>query len=361
MQTERGNPGGDEDQRPGPVVDFSVAAYTGALLVGGGPAVPREVADRAVAELTAFAREAEQHVRRLTGLGEGHQIREATVVDRQGWVRAAAAGLDSLTSRAMANTAKTANQGQARRGPAGQLLAGSAGVQTGLALAFLGTKVLGQYEPFGEDGHGRLLLVAPNIVQAERALDVPSDEFRLWVCLHECTHRLQFTAVDWLTEYFVDEVGRFIAGVDDTAANTLAKLPDVIRNAKQGPLGVFEALQSPRQREAFDRLIALSTLLEGHADYVMDAVGPDIVPSVETIRRRFTERRKGGGVLDRLLRSLLGVDAKIKQYEQGGAFARHVVDRVGMTGFNAVWRSPNTLPSRAELAEPDAWLRRVHR
>ncbi|MQA62712.1 MAG: coenzyme F420 biosynthesis-associated protein [Actinophytocola sp.] len=360
MQTERPSPGEGEAQHPGQVVDFSVAAYTGALLVGGGPAVPREVADQAVAELTVFAREAEQHVRGLTGLGEGHEIREATVVDRQGWVRAAAAGLDSLTGRAMADAAK---QGQSRRNPAGQLLAGSAGVQTGLALAFLGSKVLGQYDPFCDDDHGRLLLVAPNIVQAERALGVRSEEFRLWVCLHESTHRLQFTAVDWLSEYFVDEVGRFIAGGDDTAANALAKLPDVIRNAKQGlggPLGVFEALQSPRQREAFDRLIALSTLLEGHADYVMDAVGPEIVPSVETIRRKFTERRKGGGVLDRLLRSLLGVDAKIKQYEQGGAFARHVVDRVGMTGFNAIWRSPNTLPSRAELAEPDAWLRRVH-
>jgi coenzyme F420 biosynthesis associated uncharacterized protein len=108
------------------------------------------------------------------------------------------------------------------------------------------------------------------------------------------------------------------------------------------------------------RLIALSTLLEGHADHVMDAVGPQVVPSVAVIRSRFAERRKGGGLLDRLLRSLLGVEAKVRQYAEGSAFTRQVVDAVGMDGFNAVWTSAETLPSRAEIADPPAWLRRVH-
>jgi coenzyme F420 biosynthesis associated uncharacterized protein len=109
-----------------------------------------------------------------------------------------------------------------------------------------------------------------------------------------------------------------------------------------------------------DNLLALSTLLEGHADHVMDAVGPQVVPSVAVIRRRFAERRKGGGLLDRVLRSLLGVEAKVRQYAEGSAFTREVVDSVGMTGFNAVWSSPDTLPTRAEIADPALWLRRVH-
>lgn len=338
---------------PRPLVDWSLAAATASLLVGGGPAVPRDVAAQAVAELAEFAAPAEGHVREVTGLGKHLPLLPATVVDRRGWVRSAAAGLDALTSKGL-------TRGGA--GPLGPVLAGTAGVQTGLALAFLGSKILGQYDPFGDDD-GKLLLVAPNIVQAEQALDVPSQDFRLWVCLHESTHRLQFTAVTWLRDYFSDEVGRFISSIDDTAAGTLSRLPDVIREAKgglPGPLGLIEALQSPQQRTAFDRLIALSTLLEGHADYVMDAVGPDVVPSVATIRQRFTDRRKGGGLLDRLLRSLLGIDAKIQQYERGAAFTRHVIDEVGMDGFNAVWTSPNTLPSRAEIGEPEHWLRRVH-
>ncbi len=127
-----------------------------------------------------------------------------------------------------------------------------------------------------------------------------------------------------------------------------------------GPIGLVEMLQSPQQRAVFDRLIALSTLLEGHADHVMDAVGPTVVPTVATIRARFTARRRGGGMLDRILRTLLGVDAKVKQYAAGAAFTRYVVDEVGMTGFNRVWESAETVPLRAEIGDPAAWVRRVH-
>ena len=92
----------------------------------------------------------------------------------------------------------------------------------------------------------------------------------------------------------------------------------------------------------------------------MDEVGPGVVPSVTTIRARFGERRRGGGLVDRLLRALLGVEAKVRQYEQGRVFVDAVVRRVGMDGFNAVWTSPDTLPRRAEITEPDAWIARVH-
>lgn len=345
------------EQPPPALVDWGVAASTAGMFVGSGPSVPREEAEQVVAELGKLARVAEQHVRELTGMGAGLPIPEATVLDRRGWVQAAASGLDALTTRALASAAASSSK---LKLPGKQTLARGAGVQTGLALAFLGSKVLGQYEPFG-GGQGRLLLVAPNVVQAERAMKVPADEFRLWVCLHECTHRLQFTSVGWLSDYFVDEVGRFISSIDDTAANLMNRLPAVIREVRaSGSLGLVEALQSPAQREAFNRLLALSTLLEGHADFVMDAVGPEVVPSVVSIRRKFTERRKGGGVLDRLLRALLGVDAKIRQYEQGGAFARKVHAEAGMDGLNAVWRSPNTLPTRAEITDPEAWLRRIN-
>jgi coenzyme F420 biosynthesis associated uncharacterized protein len=255
-------------------------------------------------------------------------------------------------------------------GPLGGVLAGTAGVQAGMVLAFLSSRVLGQYDPFSGDGHtGRLLLVAPNIVAAQRALSVPAADFRLWVCLHECTHRLQFTAVPWLRDHFAGQVGRLLSSIDDSALDAVGRLPEVLRTARErlrsqdrplGPLTLIELFQTDEQRRLLDGLIALSTLLEGHADHVMDAVGPRVVPSVETIRSRFAERRKGGGLLDRLLRTLLGVEAKVRQYAEGSAFTKHVVDAVGMAGFNAVWTSPETLPSRAEITDPARWLRRVH-
>lgn len=342
------------------VIDWSLAASTGAFLVRGGPAVSRDEAHLAVRELRELTTDAEAHVRELTGLGAGLPLLPAEVVDRPGWVRSAAAGLDALTGRALKALPTNA---------LGPLLAGTAGVQTGVVLAFLASRVLGQYDPFGgPNGDGRLLLVAPNVVTAQQALDVPGRDFRMWVCLHESTHRLQFTAVGWLKDYFADEVERLVGGLtagdEDGVSELLSRIPDALREARRsradGVVALGQLLRSPQQRAVFDRLLALSTLLEGHADYVMDAVGPSVVPSVSVIRARFTERRKGGSLLDRILRSLLGVDAKIRQYAQGAAFTRHVVGRVGMDGFNAVWTSPNTLPTRAEIADPDSWIRRVH-
>ena len=346
-----------ERETTGAAVDWRLAAATGAAIVRGGPTVPRAEADTAVRDLRELTIDAEAHVRELTGLGAGRPLLPGTVVDRPGWVRSAASGLDALTSDAFAES------GDGRNGRLGQVLAGGAGVQTGLVLAFLAPRVLGQYDPFGgPEGQGRLLLVAPNVVTAEHAMKVAPRDFRMWVCLHECTHRLQFTAVDWLRDYFAGEVGKLVGGLaeGENFGAVLRRLPDVLRDRGTDSLGLADLVQSPAQREVFDRLLALSTLLEGHADHVMDAVGPAVVPSVATIRSRFTQRRKGGGVLDRLLRGLLGVDAKVRQYAQGARFTEHVVDRVGMAGFNRVWTSPETLPSRAEIAEPADWVRRVH-
>jgi coenzyme F420 biosynthesis associated uncharacterized protein len=230
-------------------------------------------------------------------------------------------------------------------------------------VAYLGGRVLGQYDPFGgPEGDGRLLLVAPNVHAAQQALDVSSYDFGLWVCLHEATHRLQFTAVPWLR--LVLRRGGVAAAVAHRRRRpSLDRLPELfrtLRESKGDSLAVVELLQGPEQRAVLDKLLALTTLLEGHADHVMDAVGPEVVPTVETIRARFTIRRRGGGLVDRVLRALLGVEAKVRQYAVGSAFTKHVVLAVGMDGFNKVWESPDMVPTRAELAKPGDWLRRVH-
>jgi len=128
----------------------------------------------------------------------------------------------------------------------------------------------------------------------------------------------------------------------------------------EGVLGILRAIQSEPQRKALDQLLVLGTLLEGHADHVMDAVGPAVVPSVTTIRRRFNERREHKQPpLQRVLRTLLGFDAKISQYTRGKAFVDHVVAGVGMARFNTVWSSPETLPLPSEIDEPQRWIDRV--
>jgi len=335
-------------------VDWELARRTAERLVPAGPTVTRDEATELVARLRADATTAEGHVREVTGLGHGLPLLPADVVDRPAWAAAALHGMAALTSGArMPDVGKAARAVTAR----------TAGLQLGGVIAYLGGRVLGQYDPFGgPEGEGRLLLVAPNVHAAQQALDVPSADFGLWVCLHEATHRLQFTAVPWLRSYFSDEVGRLLS-LTGEARPSLDRLPELFRTLKESKgdsLAVVELLQGPEQRAVLDRLLALTTLLEGHADHVMDAVGPEVVPTVETIRARFTIRRRGGGLVDRVLRALLGVEAKVRQYAVGSAFTKHVVLAAGMDGFNKVWESPETVPTRAELADPGAWLRRVH-
>ncbi|WP_020496166.1 zinc-dependent metalloprotease [Sciscionella marina] len=339
-------------------VDWERASSVGSRLARGGPVIPRAEAEAAVAELRAVSPVAEQHVRELTGLGEGLPLLEAEVVDRSGWVVSAISGLRSLTDGVIS----------AEESPLLPVLAGTSGAQAGAVLALLSGRVLGQFDPFAPGG-GKLLLVAPNVVAAERAMDVDPSDFRMWVCLHESTHRLQFTAVDWLAEYFSEQVRGLIGGLEETANAGPGRLLEIGRDAvgalrsgtlQGGAIGLFELLQTPEQRAVLHRLLAVSTLLEGHADYVMDAVGPTVVPSVERIRNRFTARRSGGGLFDRVLRAALGIDAKLRQYAEGAAFTRAVIEEVGMAGFNAVWTSPETLPTREEIADPVAWRKRVH-
>ena len=358
MDTEQTHP--DAATRPGGAVstqglpvNWALAKGTAARLMPPGPRTDPSVAAELVARLRSDAADAEGYVRETTGLGAGLPLLPADVVDRPAWATAALDGMRALTAGAqLPQTPKIARA----------VTGTTAGAQVGALLSYLGARVLGQYDPFGgPDGAGRLILVAPNIYAAQQALDVESEDFALWVCLHEATHRLQFTAVPWLRDHFADQVGSLLSIREPDAAR-LAKLPEAIRSMRGAggdPLALVELLQGPEQRAVLDRLLALTTLLEGHADHVMDAVGPQVVPSVATIRERFTARRRGGGLIDRLLRTLLGVEAKMRQYAVGAAFVRHVEGEIGMAGLNRVWESPDTLPSRAELDEPREWLRRV--
>jgi coenzyme F420 biosynthesis associated uncharacterized protein len=235
-------------------------------------------------------------------------------------------------------------------------------------LAFVASGILGQYDPFAGAKEGCLLLVYPNIIAVERQLQVAPSDFRLWVCLHEVTHRVQFTANPWLSEYMSQALGLLTRDVGEDIGQVVNRLADFVRNRgagqpdanSSGILGLVRAIQSEPQRQALDQLLVLGTLLEGHADHVMDAVGPVVVPSVATIRRRFDERRhRKQPPLQRLLRALLGLDAKLSQYTRGKAFVDHVVGKVGMERFNAIWSGPDTLPLPAEIEDPQRWIDRV--
>jgi len=344
-----------------PMIDWAFAVKVGSTMAGDGPVVTAGEAADCVAQLREDARRSSPLVREFTSLHAAERTAPVLVVDRAGWVQANA---DSFAQIMQPVVTKLFD----RKGSPGRLTqaVGSrvAGAEIGALLGFMGNKVLGQFDPFHEapGEHGRLLLVAPNIVHVERELDVDSDDFRLWVCLHEETHRVQFTAVEWMRDYLSGELAAFVDAVPSDPAqmvtDLLARVADIVMGRSQGSL--LDLVGSPEQKAVLDRMTGVMSLLEGHADVVMDGVGPEVIPTVAEIRTRFTKRRKGVGGLDRILRRLLGLDQKMAQYRDGAIFVRQTVDAVGMEGFNAVWTGPEQLPSKAEILDPKQWLDRVH-
>jgi uncharacterized protein (DUF2342 family) len=324
----------DTSQSP---VDWEFAKQAGARIVPAGPKVTPDEAAGVVASIRAAAFRAQQPVAETARLQAPGEAPAPLVVDRPTWISLNA---DSMSAMVDPVFAQIIGRRKQPASPAVAAVGGKVtGGEAGALLAFMASKVLGQYD-LAPGGTPRLLLVAPNVVHVERELGVEPDDFRLWVCMHEETHRVQFTAVPWLRDHMVERARSLAAEM----APDPEKLQDIIsRLSKQLP-----------------EMTAVMSLLEGHADVVMDEVGPQVIPSVAQIRARFNERRKGVGAFDRLLRRLLGLEAKMRQYRDGAVFVRAVVDRVGVDGFNQVWTSPDTLPLPREIEDPSAWVARVH-
>ena len=370
------------------MIDWELAISTGVRFARQGPNVSLADARAVVAELRALTAVVQQPVRDVTGLVSQGAVGPVAVVDRPGWIRANVGGfrvvLEPLADRLAERG--TAVPGSGVLGSVGSRVTG---VQAGLILAYLSSRVLGQYELFlppgdgiagangtgprnatapSSNGHaagvGRLTLVAPNIVLVERELSVEPHDFRRWVCLHEETHRVQFTSVPWLRGYVQGMMTEFLLASEmdpGAIADRLRAAAGAVTSAVRGGDGqsLVEAIQTPAQRELLDKLTAVMTLVEGHGDYVMDAVGPQVVPSVADIREKFEQRRGSTGRVEQVIRRILGIDLKMKQYAEGARFVKTVVKEAGMAHFNKVWTGPETLPTRAELASPNDWLARV--
>lgn len=342
-------------------IDWDVAKRRAAALVRPGPAVQRPEAEALVTSLRTSAQRAPAIVGEVTGLHEAAITASALptyVVDRPGWASANVAMFADMLGDSLPTSEAW---GSARM----------AGEELGVMLSLLATRVLGQFDPFTPlpDGPGRLLVVAPNVLQLERELHLDPADFHLWVCLHEQTHAVQFSAAPWLPEHLRGAMTSLTTSISEVgeAARRLRAMLEAIPRALTGEAAdatsggaLMGAVLNPDEQRQLERILAVMSLLEGHADVVMDEAGPQVVPSVARIRRAFEARRGGQGLIDVLLRRLLGLDAKLAQYREGAAFVRGVLGQVGHSGLNAVWSGPDALPVAEEIADPAAWVRRVH-
>ena len=376
-------------QRSG-LIHWPSAARIAARTAPPGPTPEPEQLRTAVASIRGHAEASVDHVHAISGLAAARGLDDApvVVVDRAGWSRANTATFELLLEPALSEL-RRARADRLDRGMNAELIqsvaARAAAAEAGGLMAYLSTKVLGQYDPYAgmvsEDAArrfpgGRLMVVAPNVLQIERELNVDPDDFRLWVCLHEQTHRVQFAAAPWLREQMIrdmreltvslsgdaDAFGRRLSAVGSSAGAAVKRMRRGRGQEAQDSdslLGPLSAALDEREREMLERTTAVMSLLEGHANWVMDGVDSSIVSSVKTIRRRFERRADLRGPLDRAVRRLLGLEAKAAQYVQGQRFVTEVVEAVGRDGFNRVWLGSQNLPSAREIRHPQEWVDRV--
>lgn len=344
------------------LVDFSTAARVGGVVARRDPMEHRFGRWRLEEDFSELVPIAEARVSELTGL-ESPGTARVRVVGREEWVEANTRSFDRLLSPAAARLGE-----RVLSSPMLPLSRQASGVQLGFVLGWLSARVLGQYdllvlEDEHPDDQDVVIFVGPNIVQVERRYGFPPREFRLWLALHELAHRAQFTGVPWLRAHFLGLVERVVGDLQPDPVVLLEAASRLVRSVRSGeaPLaggGLVGLLATPDQVQALREVQALMSVLEGHGDVVMERAAVDEVPSAERFGRTLALRRRSNG-LGRLLGSVLGLDAKLRQYETGERFLRAIEAKAGASAFERLWASPANLPSLDELAAPEQWVARV--
>jgi coenzyme F420 biosynthesis associated uncharacterized protein len=314
------------------------------------------------ADFSEATTRAETLVIEATGLRPATGSAGAHVVDRAGWVRANLSSFRRLLEPAL----EQLDSGNLR-GPLAGAARGATGAQLGLILGWMATRVLGQYDLLlaeGEQSGGVVSYVGPNIVALERRHGFPAKQFRLWIALHEVTHRCQFTGVPWLRPHFLSLVDRAMSGMTPDPrrfAEALRRAAAAVR-AGRNPLedaGMLGLVAPPEQLEVIGRIQSMMSLLEGHGDVTMDRAGAGAVPDAPWFSRVLRERRQRASLPARLLQQLVGIDAKMRQYEQGERFIRAVEASGGPALLARVWEAPEMLPTMDEIRQPETWVARV--
>jgi coenzyme F420 biosynthesis associated uncharacterized protein len=342
------------------MIDWIVAERIATFVAGSGDASPPTV------DLAPLAAESEARVVAYTGLHPVRPLPEPEGIDRREWVKSNIGSMRALLDPVLARAGS--NLGPLR--PAVQIGMGLVlSTEVGVVLGYLGQRVLGQYElvlldEAVEDRPPRLLFVLPNLGQAVRSFDADEKEFMTWVTLHEVTHAVQFAGVPWLHAHVAGLVRELLSSAEvriETPRKlripSVEEIRKLVGTLRKGDL--VSVVTTKAERDTLDRVQAVMAVIEGHAEHVMDAVAPDLVPSLPRLRQGIDRRRRSQSGLSRLLNRLLGLDMKMRQYEQGKSFCDAVVKEGGVAALHHVFSGPEALPTLRELNDPHAWLERT--
>jgi coenzyme F420 biosynthesis associated uncharacterized protein len=346
-------------------VDWQLARRVAVRAAGREPFAESYLAQSLQRDFDEATAEAEELVAQATGLRSLAGPARARVTDRGAWVDANVGSfqrlLRPLTDKLEGRTGNLT----------GAVASRVAGVEVGMLLGWMSARVLGQYdmlvvdEPELADDQDVVYYVGPNVLALEKRFAFPPKEFRLWLALHEVTHRAQFTGVPWLREHYLDLVRQTLDSVDPDPRQLIdifTRLLEELRKGKDALAdgGIASVFASPQQRATLDKIGGLMSLLEGHGDITMDRAGAGRVPSAPRFARVLRERRANSTPIARVLQRVIGLEAKINQYAQGERFIEEV-ERLGggPAALEPVWRGASWLPTLGEIREPEEWLSRV--
>ncbi len=344
------------------MIDWIIAKRIATFVAGSGPpdARPPE------SDLAALAAESESRVVAYTGLTPARPIPPPEGISRQEWV---ATNLDSMRLL-LDPVLKRAGDNLGPLKPAMEIGMGIVlSTEIGVVVGYLGQRVLGQYElvlldEAVENRPPRLLFVLPNLGQAVQAFRAEEEEFMTWVTLHEVTHAVQFAGVPWLHAHVAGLVRELLKSAEVRLeaprkfhVPSTDEVKRILGHLRNGDL--ISIVTTTPERETLDRVQSVMAVIEGHAEHVMDVVAPDLLPSLPKLRAALDRRRKSQSGLSRLVARLLGLELKLRQYEQGKFFCDAVVEERGPEALHHLWTSPETLPTLAELRDPHAWIKRA--
>jgi len=342
------------------LIDWRSASQVGRSVAGAGPSSDAESRSLFREEMSAAVAAAEVLVSEFTGLSVRGPSSRAWVMGRGDWIDANFRSIERSIEPMLVRTI-TAEKGSVPGG----LRTTALGAQIGGLFGYVSRKVLGQFDPFlPPDDEGLIYFVGPNILEIERRFALVPHDFRLWLALHEITHRIQFSEADWLRGHVLTMLDSYIQMTDLDPVRIIENLRQVAQDVRGSSqwrtIGVMYALMTPAQREHFHRMQATMSLVEGHASFVMNKVADGRIATADRMKVALAQRRSIGGI-EKVFQQAIGFDHKIKQYGAGEAFVAHVVESAGMETLNRAWLSPANLPTPDEMSEPDRWLARVIR
>jgi len=340
-------------------IDWGLAAQA-AVWVGGDAGDASELPG----DVAGTCDEAELRIAAYTGLHPRVPLPAPETVDRARWTEV---NLESMAA-ILDPVAERLGDGLGPLGAAARRVGGTVlGIEAGAMAGFLGRKVLGQYDLklLEDDPAPRLLMVAPNIRQAALDLDVDLARLTRWVAVHEVTHAVQFGAVDWLRPYLGGLLRELLSASEvqlDTSkllrVPSLEELRSLVDKVRDGSF--VELVAGGERRRSFEQVQATMSLVEGHAELVMDAVGEDLLGDLSDLRRALDRRRsRPRPLLVVWLERLLGLELKLRQYEQGRRFCDGVIERSDVATLHRAFSAPELLPTLAELDDPAGWLTRI--